>query len=128
MVSTNVYKKGKLVNGKILDIEMDYFALDVFFQYKPIGKYSNLINNKLLDPFIKIGIGKTKIENNSFFTINYGLGTYIWLPAFSNCNCDLNATGTSDLGIIIGTSGKSSLQQKVNGNQVQHVIGLCYRF
>lgn len=128
MISTNVYEKGKLVNGKILENEMDYFALDFFFQYNFIGEDSNFINNKLLDPFIKIGIGETKIESNSFFTINYGLGTYIWIPAFSNCNCALDGISTSDLGIIIGTMGKSSFQQNVNGNQLQHTIGICYRF
>lgn len=128
MVSTNAYKKGKLVNGTLLDTKKDYFALDVFFQYKLLGRYSNFINNEILDPFIKIGMGETKIESSSFFTINYGLGAYIWLPAFSNCNCALDGNSSSKIGIIIGTTGKSSFQQKVDGNQIQHAIGVCYRF
>lgn len=128
MVSTNEYKKGKLVNGTLLDTKKNHFSLDVFFQYKLVGRYSNFINKEIFDPFFKIGMGETKIENSSFFTINYGLGAYIWLPAFNNCNCALDGNSSSNIGIIIGTTGKSSFQQKVNGNQIQHAIGVCYRF
>jgi hypothetical protein len=120
----NHYKKGKLVDGKYLKKSHNYVATDVFVKLD-----LNDINYKLnflpfVKPYITLGGGFSNINNVNRFTVNYGFGAHIWFKDFDNC-CFHKII--NNLGAIIQLHAKSSLDQKVYGNQIQLMMGLAYR-
>lgn len=127
-ISNNDYSVGKLVNGSYLTKKKEYLAIDVLFQYKIIDRSYSFSDWSFFEPFINLGIGSTKLGKLDFITLNYGFGFYLWIPKAIGCNCSWNNNDVSDFGFIINTLGKSSIKQNVNGNQIQHSIGVCYRF
>lgn len=122
----NKYSADKLVDGIKIPTEQNYYAFDVNAKYN----LSNLIYSvdKLsnFEPFIAIGGGFTSIDSESRPTINYGFGTYIWFNKYENKCCSESIF--NNLGLIFQTMGKSSLDQKTYGNQIQHTFGVVYRF
>lgn len=124
---TNNYKKGKLVDGKILLEDGSYAALDLALKYKLINPTTTSYGHPKIDPFVSLGGGQTKINQVKRLTINYGFGFYIWFAKSKNCKCYSNTSDVSRLGLIFQTQGKSSLNQKKYGNQIQHVFGFVYR-
>lgn len=124
---TNSYKKGKLVDGNILLEDGNYAALDLALKYKLINPSTTSYGHPKIDPFVSVGTGQTKINQEKRLTINYGFGLYIWFAKSKNCNCYSNTSDVSRLGLIFQTQGKSSLNQKKYGNQIQHVFGFVYR-
>lgn len=127
-VSTNEYKKGKLVNGSFILKEMKYFAIDFTVKYKLLNPDYNFLSSNVFDPFLTIGLGETKIDKFNFYTINYGCGFYFWFPKSKYCNCASNSNQGGNFGLIITTLGKSSMDQAAYGNQIQHSFGLAFRF
>lgn len=122
----NKYSADKLVDGIKIPTGQDYYAFDINAKYN----LSNLIYSvdKLsnFEPFIAIGGGFTSIDSKSRPTINYGFGTYIWFNKYENKCCSESIF--NNLGLIFQTMGKSSLDQKTYGNQIQHTFGVVYRF
>jgi hypothetical protein len=127
-ISKNNYRVGKLVNGSNLSQEIDYLAFDILLQYKIIDRINNLSSWSFFEPFVNLGVGSTKLGKSEFITINYGFGFYLWIPIDSGCNCSWNKSQVSNFGIIINTIGKSSFKQNIDGNQIQHSLGICYRY
>jgi hypothetical protein len=127
-ISSNEYQKGKFVNGKILQTNNKYFSIDLLAKYKLFDPYDNILNTSLIDPFISLGIGNTRIEKLEFTTLNYGFGMYLWMPKSRYCNCSFDGNTGGNFGFLISTLAKSSLKQDIYGNQIQHVFGLVYRF
>ena len=72
-ISSNEYQKGKLVNGSILLSEKKYFSIDIHAKYKLFQPYNNILNTRLIDPFILVGFGNTRIAKSEHTTLNYGL-------------------------------------------------------
>lgn len=122
----NKYSTDKLVDGIKIPTKQNYYAFDVSAKYN----LSNLIYSvdKLsnFEPFIAAGGGFTSIDSESRPTINYGFGTYIWFNKYENKCCSESIF--NNLGLIFQTMGKSSLDQKTYGNQIQHTFGVVYRF
>lgn len=79
------------------------------------------------DPFVTLGLGTTTLDAQEFKTLNYGFGFYIWFPRSRNCNCSIYSNKISNWGVLFSTIGKSSFEQNVHGNQIQHAVGLCYK-
>lgn len=127
-ISTNDYSVGKLVNGSYITEKTDYLAIDILVQYKIIDRSYNFSNWSFFEPFINIGVGSTKLGKSDFITLNYGFGFYLWIPKAVGCNCSWNNNEVSNFGLIINTIGKSSFKQNTDGNQIQHSLGICYRF
>lgn len=126
-ISTNEYKKGKLVNGNTIVKNMDYFAIDLLLHYQLLDPNNTTTRWSFFDPFVTLGVGKTKLDATEFKTVNYGFGFYIWIPKSKNCDCSLRSNEIKNWGIIFSTMGKSSFDQKLYGNQIQHAVGLCYK-
>lgn len=128
-VTTNDYKKNKLINGVNIVEEKKYYALDVFLQYKFVSEYSDFIDINLFDPFINVGASETRIDKSVFYTINYGLGFYIWLNGLNQSNYFINRRGENGgFGLIFNLNAKSSNQQKLFGNHLQSSCGIVFSF
>lgn len=122
----NKFKANKAIDGLIIPTERTYYAFDLSAKYN----LSNIIYNidilSNFEPFIAIGGGVTSIDNASRPTINYGVGTYIWFSLYENRS--YSDSIFSNLGLIFQTMGKSSIDQQKYGNQIQHSVGIVYRF
>lgn len=125
-LSYNKYQKNKLVDGLYSSKEATYTAVDANIKYD----LSNLTWRSdflyFFDPYVFGGTGITTLNNEPRITLNYGFGTYVWFKNFVNTRS--NNEALSHFGIFIQTQGKSSLNQKKYGNQIQHSVGLTYRF
>jgi OOP family OmpA-OmpF porin len=124
-ILSNNYKKGKLVDGSILLTEKKYMSIDFFTKYRIFHSDEDTYS---FDPFVALGTGYTSIGKTEHYTINYGLGLYFWFPKSKYCDCSYNRSKRGNLGILISTFGKSSFKQSIYGNQIQHTLGLVYRF
>jgi hypothetical protein len=51
----------------------------------------------------------------------------IWFEKYESC-CSNSDGILNHLGVIFQTMGKSSIDQKTYGNQIQHTFGIVYRF
>ena len=126
-LTINNYKAGKLVDGKYISREQSYRAVDVYTKFD----LSN-INYKLgitphIVPYLIVGIGTTEINSVSRATYNYGIGSYLWFKLFTDdCNCGYSIF--DNLGLFFQTQGKSSFNNAVYGKQIQHSLGIVYRF
>lgn len=96
-------------------------------KYRLLNPNYNFLNTSLLDPFIAVGIGNTKIDKTDFYTLNYGLGSYFWFPKSKYCNCTFNTNNPGNIGVLISALGKSSFNQSLYGNQIQYAFGLVCR-
>jgi archaellum component FlaF (FlaF/FlaG flagellin family) len=126
-ITTNEYKTGKLVNGTFVLKDKDYFAIDLLANYQLLNPDNTSTRWSFFDPFVTLGLGTTTLDAQEFKTVNYGFGFYIWFPRSRNCNCSINSNERSNWGIIISSIGKSSFEQNIHGNQIQHTVGLCYK-
>jgi hypothetical protein len=126
-LTLNNYKTGKLVDGNIITKDQNYIAFDVYTKIDISD-----INWKLeilphFSPYIIAGFGISEINEIQRTTFNYGVGTYFWFKLFTDeCNCHKSIL--DNLGIFIQTQGKSSFKPEIFGNQIQHAIGIVYRF
>lgn len=127
-LTTNDYQKGKLVNGKIITANKEYFAIAISAKYKLFDLEDNVFNSALFDPFVSVGIGETKLDSLDFYTLDYGFGFYFWLPRSKYYNWPLHSKTGSNFGILVSSTGKSSFQQSLYGNHIQHTIGMAFRF
>jgi OmpA-OmpF porin, OOP family len=125
-ISLNNYKVGKLVDGERITKEMRYYAVDSNFKYD----FSNLDWNyqiiPQLNPYLLAGMGITSIDDKIRATVNYGIGTYFWFELFSDKEYDESIL--YNIGIVIQIQGKSSFEQKIFGNQLEHSLAIVYRF
>lgn len=104
------YNKGKLVDGQILDNELDFFSFDMRLNYdlnKLIGETG------WFDPYIGIGPGYSNIDGMSRYTGNATIGFRAWI--------------TEKIGINLNASGKWSTKS-VATNYKQYTAGISYRF
>ncbi len=123
----NKYNAKKLVDGVLIPNERKYYAFDVTAKYNLSDLFFNFDKLSNFEPFVALGAGITSIEGQSRPTINYGFGTYIWFEKYESC-CSNSDGILNHLGVIFQTMGKSSIDQKTYGNQIQHTFGIVYRF
>ena len=126
-ITVNKYAAGKLIDGKVISKAQNYMAFDVYTKID-----ASDINWKLnvfphVAPYFIVGLGVSEINSVSRATMNYGLGTYIWFKLFTD-ECECENSLLDNLGVFIQTQGKSSFKPAVYGNQIQHSIGIVYRF
>jgi OOP family OmpA-OmpF porin len=124
-ILSNNYNIGKLVDGSILLTDKKYMSIDLFTKYRIFHSDEDTYS---FDPFVALGTGYTAIEKTEHYTINYGLGLYFWFPKSKYCDCSIYRNKRGNFGILISTFGKSSFKQSLYGNQIQHTLGLVYRF
>jgi OmpA-OmpF porin, OOP family len=128
VLSLNKYNKGKLVDGYYIPSDRNYAALDISLKY-----YLNAINNNYeiipgVEPFVSFGLGFTSIDDEIRPTLNYGVGIYFWFSSLENCDCKIYNSWADNFGVMLQTQGKSSFEQKVYGNQIQHVFALVFKY
>ena len=122
----NNYEAKKLVDGLFIPVEQKYYAFDLNAKYNLSSVIYNIDRLSNFEPFVAFGAGITSIDSESRPTINYGFGTYIWFQKYENKCCSESIF--NNLGLIFQTMGKSSIDQKKYGNQIQHTFGIVYRF
>lgn len=120
--SSNVYKAGKTINGgNLLRRDIDYNSLNLHAVYS----LGHLFDLNSLQPYAIGGAGETTINKNSRFTLNLGMGLRVWFGDVfykrkgfhENIALDIRSLGHFNLPIG---------QEK--GRQLQHTVGLLYRF
>lgn len=110
IASYNRYKKGKEVDGMVINESFDYYAFDSRLSYdlnKIIGETG------WFDPYVGVGIGYSNINSVSRGTYNGVLGFRAWF--------------SDKLGLDANTTGKWTMKSGLT-NQIQHAIGVVYRF
>lgn len=136
MMTLNTYKPGKLVDGVYINDSRKYVALDAMIHYDLSKINENWYPLDGFKPYLILGFGTTSIKSierikvNERITVNYGLGLNFWFSSFedANCNCLNRESIFGNMGVSFQTIGKSSFRQKIFGNQIQHLIGLMYRY
>lgn len=108
--SYNKYKSGKMVEGRLLDSDKDYYAIDsrVTYALNRIWGGSNW-----LDPYIGIGLGYTNANSQGRSTYNGIVGLRAWF--------------SDQFGLDFSSSGKWSMTNKAT-NHIQFSVGGVYRF
>ncbi|MFC4740013.1 hypothetical protein ACFO3U_08400 [Flavobacterium ponti] len=127
-LSFSTYKKGKLVDGYYISSDRNYSAFDIGLKYN-----LNTLNNNFeiipgVEPIVSFGLGFTSIDDDIRPTLNYGVGFYFWFSSLENCDCKIDDSWADNFGILFQTQGKSSFEQKIYGNQIQHVFGIVYAY
>ena len=108
----NKYKEGKIIDGVINPMDVDYFGLDGRITYdlnKIIGETA------WFDPYVGIGAGYTDANNLGRGTYNAVVGFRTWF--------------SDRWGLDFNSSGKWAMSQS-NGatNHIQHAAGVVYQF
>lgn len=116
--SVNVYEKDKIISSGRLDRDIDYTSLNLHALYF----FPDLLKIPLLDPYLISGIGITTIDDVERTTLNLGAGLRIWIGKFiSN-----NRISDNKLALDLKTVGHHNFSPR--GGQLQHTVGLLYRF
>ena len=132
--STNTEKKGKLVNGKIINADRDYESYDLQLKYYFGNEKYRLKMLEYVNPFFAVGYGTSTINNISKNNIVYGLGTYIWFFKRKDCNCSYLKKRSKDLdiGLLLQSVGKSNHEESVNStnpnNHIEHSASIVVKF
>lgn len=111
IASYNKYKVGKIIDNSINTESTSYWGLDARLSYdlnKLIGETA------WFDPYVGIGLGYTKTNNQPRATYNAIVGFRTWFS--DHWGLDLNSSGKWR----IGDNGAS--------NHLQHAAGVVYRF
>lgn len=110
--SYNNYNVGKKIDGRINEVERDYYAIDGMLSYdlnKIFGETG------WFDPFIHVGAGYTSIGSIGRTTGNAGFGLNTWF--------------NDRWGLNFHTMGKWGLgEDQKSTKQLQHTAGVLYRF
>ena len=107
----NKYRVGKLIDGATNLTETNYFALDSRVSYdlnKIIGETA------WFDPYIGIGLGYTRANEQGRGTYNAVIGFRTWF--------------SDHWGLDLSTSGKWAISNEDATNHLQHSAGVVYRF
>jgi len=132
--SINTEKKGKLVNGKILNADRDYMSYDLQAKYYFGAEKYKIKVLEYVNPFLSFGYGTTTINNISKSNFVYGLGSYIWLFKRKDCDCSYLKKRSKDLdiGLLLQSVGKSNLEKPVNStnpnNHIEHTASIVVKF
>ncbi len=107
----NKYKAGKLIDG-VTNLEAtNYFGLDARLSYdlnKIIGETA------WFDPYVGVGLGYTKANNQPRGTYNAIIGFRTWF--------------SDRWGLDLSSSGKWAMDISNASNHLQHAAGVVYRF
>ncbi|SDE76013.1 Outer membrane protein OmpA [Pricia antarctica] len=107
----NKYKVGKLIDG-VTNLEAtNYFGLDARLSYdlnKIIGETA------WFDPYVGVGLGYTKANNQPRGTYNAIIGFRTWF--------------SDRWGLDLSSSGKWAMDISKASNHLQHAAGVVYRF
>ena len=110
----NTFKEGKLLNSDVIEEDIDFFALDVFFKYyvsnKFVDKYRSPVEGYLL-----FGAGRSSYDGEFSENINFGVGLTIFV--------------TQDIRFFAQAMAKFDLVQKENAgsNYFQYDFGILIR-
>ena len=108
----NKYKEGNIIDGEVIQNDIDYFGLDARLTYdlnKIVGETG------WFDPYVGIGLGYTDANNLGRGTYNAVVGFRTWF--------------SDKWGLDFNSSGKWAMSQS-NGatNHIQHAVGVAYQF
>lgn len=108
--SYNKYKVGKIIDGYPNTKETSYLAFDARLSYDLNNVFGQ---TGWFDPYVSLGAGYTKANDNSRTTFNGGFGFRTW---FSDC-----------FGLDFNSTGKWAVEN-LTKNHIQHSIGVVYQF
>lgn len=124
----NEYKENKLVDGRNIERGAKYYAFDALVQYD-LSSLSKNEKSKFFyyaSPYVTAGLGYSSIADLGRLTFNYGFGINVWV--FNFFKFENPSSFFKDVGVNFQTTGKSSFEPEVLGNQIQHLAGFIYRF
>ena len=110
----NTFKEGKLVNFEVIDEDIDFFALDLFFKYY----VSNRFVDKYRSPYegyLLVGAGRSSYDGEFSENVNFGIGLTIFI--------------TQDIRLFAQAMAKFDLVQdeEVGSNYFQYDFGIIIR-
>lgn len=124
--SRNFYREGNFVDGRPLERDLKYEALDLYGLYS-LTEAFNL--RKYVEPYIIGGFGTTIIDNDNRITLNLGVGFRIWMREWFTRRQSIFMQG---LGFTAQTQIRYGLGTNIEGNNygshLMHTAGIIYQF
>ncbi|MDD5149412.1 MAG: OmpA family protein [Flavobacterium sp.] len=99
--------------------DLMYYGIDASVKYS----FMNLIKSKVIDPSLHIGGGYTFFGDNSFGTVNPGLGLTLWFS--ENVGFSLESTYKKSFG---DRNVYGSVETPIAPTHFQHTAGLTFKF
>ncbi|MEL1241233.1 OmpA family protein [Flavobacterium flavipallidum] len=97
--------------------DLMYYGIDGFVKYS----FAKLINSKVIDPNVNLGGGYTFLGDNSFGTVNGGLGLTLWVS--ENVGIELGSTYKKSFG-----DRMSNIGAPIAPSHFQHTAGIVFKF
>ncbi|SHJ38951.1 OmpA family protein [Pseudozobellia thermophila] len=111
IASYNKYKVGAYIDGEVNQEETDYYAIDSRLSYDIMKLFGR---DSWFDPYVGVGLGYTKANNQPRATYNAVIGFRTWI--------------TEHWGLDFSSSGKWRIKKDAGTNHLQHAAGVIYRF